>query len=552
MRKILLLFTLFASLSFASLLWQTGTGGGIITKPVVFGGGVAAGSLDGEVYLLNPATGAISWRATVGNDILDFTLFDGGLVAATTEGEVTKIKTDGTKQWETSLTEAVYNATYIFGIDSNSKSVYVSASNGIYEISKGGAASRLYDVEEGKTLTPPKAGEDYVIFGEGNRLIKIDLDGKKQWEKEIENHNFWLSRPVVGDSSVFIGALDNKLHVYHLTGGYERWNYLTDGWVLSTPLFDGSSVYFGSDDGNVYAVDTNSGNLRWENGLPLAVMSEPEKGSMGGVDSIFAGCIDGSVYALRADGGNIIWKGSATGSVGSPLYYNKQIIFGSADGNVYAYSTERACSIETPKEGEFVGKKEVVISGESVSEAGSQTVQVDLNGFGWNSVETNINGSWEYIIDPGLELMEGLNTISCRVVDSAGEESGTSFTTVSIIRDSNIPLDNFAVTTSVDTVVEGVPFTIYVNSKSDGSPVDRFELDLDGQTYTADKNVTVTLSEGQYTATVSKIGYNDRKITINVQTSGIQTWQIAVIVVLVLVLIAVIYRKVLKKPKAEE
>ena len=338
MRKILLLFTLFVSLSFASLIWQTGTGGGIATKPVVFGGDVAVGSFDGDVYSISPATGVISWRATVGNDLLDFTLFDGGLVAATTEGSVTKIKTDGTKQWEASLTGEVFNATYVFGIDSNSKGVYVSASNGIYEISKGGAASKLYEIEEGETLTAPKAGEDYVIFGAGNKMIKINLDGSKQWEREIDNHNFWLSRPVTGDSSVFVGALDDRLHVYHLTGGYERWSYLTDGWVLSTPLFDGSAVYFGSDDGNVYAIDTNSGNLRWKNQLPLAVISEPEKGSMGGVESVFAGCTDGSVYALRADTGNIIWKGSATGSVGSPLYYNKQIIFGSADGNVYAYS----------------------------------------------------------------------------------------------------------------------------------------------------------------------------------------------------------------------
>jgi outer membrane protein assembly factor BamB len=543
--KRLFIYILLVSLSFSSLIWQTGAGGEVVTKPVVFGGNVVVGALDGDVYSLDPSAGTISWRATLGTDFVDFTLFDGGLIAATTGGDIAKIKTDGSKQWEISLSGL--NVTYIYGIDSNSKNIYVSASNGIYEVSKGGTPTLLYEIEEGTTLTPPKAGEGYLLFGAGNKLIKIDDDGRKQWEREIDNHNFWLSRPVAGDASVFVGALDNRLHVYHLTGGYERWNYLTDGWILSTPLFDGSTVYFGSNDGYVYAVDANSGGLRWKTELPLAVVSEPEKGLMGGVESVFVGCTDGSIYALDAGDGNIIWKGSAAGMVGSPLYYNKQIIFGSADALVYAYTTERACSIESPKEGEYVGRKEVVIRGRSVSEAGSQTVQVDINDFGWTSTTTESDGSWELITDPSQDLVEGLNTISCRVVDSAGEETGTSFTTVSIVRDSTIPLDDFVVTQSTDTPIEGTPFTIYVNSKSDGSPVDRFELAIDGEAYTGDRNVSVTLAEGTYSATVSKIGYNDKGFTVNVQSAGIPMWQIAVVVVLVLVLLGTIYRKVVKK-----
>ncbi len=548
MKKLLLLFTLLVSLSFSSLVWQAGAGGDILTKPVVFGGNIIVGSLDGEVYALNPDTGTVSWRAAVGNDFVDFSVFDGGLIAATTKGEIARIKTDGSKQWETSLSD--FNITYLYGVDSNSKKVYVSASDGIYEVSKGGEALKLYDIEEGVTLTPPKAGEDYVIFGAGNKLIKIDEDGRKQWEKEIDNHNFWLSRPVVGDSSVFVGALDNQLHVYHLTGGYERWGYLTDGWILSTPFFDGSAVYFGSDDGNVYTVDANSGNLRWKAQLPLAVVSEPEKGSMGGVEAVFVGCTDGSIYALSADSGSVIWKGSAVGRVGSPLYYSKQIIFGSADGTVYAYSTERACSIESPKEGAYVGKKEVVIRGQSVSESGSQTVQVDINDFGWMSTTTEADGSWQLIIDPSQELIEGLNIISCRVVDSAGEESGTSFTTVSIVRDSTLPLDSFVVAQSTDNPIEGTPLTIYVNSRSDGSPVDRFDLTIDGKSYSGDRNVSVTIPEaGSYTSTVSKIGYSDKTITINVQSAGIQIWQIAVGAVAVLLVVWIVYSRVIKKPR---
>jgi len=546
MKKPLLVFALLVSLSFSSLIWQTGTGGAVVTKPVVFGGNIAVGSLDGNVYSLNPATGSQVWKTAVGSGLLDFTLFDGGLVAPTTEGRIVKIKTDGSKQWEASLSS--YNASYVYGVDSNSKNVYVSADNGIYAVSKGGAVSRIYAITEGVTLTRPYSGEGYVVFGYGNTILKIDEAGKKLWEKKLEDGNFWLSAPMVGDTSIFIGALDNRLHVYHLTGGYERWSRLTDGWVLSTPIFDGTSVYFGSDDSYVYSVYSESGGLNWKTRLPLAAISEPEKGSMGGVEAVYFGCTDANIYALSADSGSIIWKGSAADRVGSPLYYNKRVIFGSADGFVYSYSTERACSIESPSEGEYVGKKEVVIDGQSVSETGSQTVQVDINGFGWQDAETGAGGAWQLIIDPSQELVEGLNVISCRVVDAAGEEAGTSFTTVSIIRDSNIPLDEFVVRKSTDSPVEGSELVIYVNSRSDGSPVDRFTLEIDGKTYGGDKNATVTLTEsGSYRMTVSKIGYEEYKTTLNVQPAGVQTWQIALGGLAILLLLWVIYTRFVKK-----
>ncbi len=257
MKKTIFAFMLLVSLSFSSLLWQSSVGGEVLTKPLSYGNYVVVGSGNGDVYALTPESGSLSWRTSVGTNLLDFVIFDGELVAATTEGKIDKIKPNGEKSWEIDLAE-LYNVTYIYGIDSNSKNVYVAASDGIYTVSKGGAAERIYAVEEGSILTPPTAVEDYVVFGAENKLIKLDGEGKEQWVAEIGTDNFWKSRPVVGDSTIYIGALDNKLHAYHLTRSYERWSVTTDGWVLSTPLLIGETVYFGSNDGNVYAVDTNS------------------------------------------------------------------------------------------------------------------------------------------------------------------------------------------------------------------------------------------------------------------------------------------------------
>ncbi len=551
MKKILLVLVCLASLSFSSLIWEAATDGEITTEPVYFQNNVVLGSLDGYVYALNPDTGARAWRFNLGKTIVDFTVYDGDLIAANTGGKIARIKRDGTAQWEIDL-HALYNVSYLYKIDSNSNYLYAATSGGIYRITKGGDASVIYDTENEPTALT--VGSNYLFVGDGNRLVRLDGSGKVQWERELESENFWKSDPAISEagSSVYIGALDNKLHSYHLTGGYEKWDIVTGGWVLTTPLVADNTVFFGSTDGYIYAANADNGNLKWKRQLPLAVVSEPKKGMMGGVEVIFVGGTDGGVYALDAGSGNVVWKGSGGGRVGSPLFYQGKVIFGSSDGHVYAYSTERACSIDSPTDGEFVGRKEVVVGGQSVSEAGLQTVNVNINSMGWEAANTSANGEWFVILDPAERLIEGLNTISCRVVDAIGEETGTSFTTVSIIRDSSLPLDNLITTTSTDYIVEGQEFTIYVNSKSDGSAVERFSLEIDGESYTGSKNLTLTLDEpGTYTVTVNKIGFNEGVTTINVSYAGIDPLYIGIAAVLLLIVAWVIYSRFIRKRPAE-
>lgn len=553
MKKLLLLLICLASLSFSSLLWEASTNGAVTTKPVYFQNNIVIGSLDGNVYAFSPTTGAVSWKYEIGNDILDFTVFDGDLAAATTAGKISKLKSGGAEHWTLDLSKT-NNVSYVYAIASNSNYLYAVASNGIYEISKSGSARLLYEVEAPTAIA---VGSNYVIFAAGNKITRIDDKGNRQWEKELDSGNFWDSNPTIDEAgaSVYIGALDNRLHAYHLTGGYERWNYLTEGWVLTTPLLADSMVFIGSNDGYVYGIST-SGNLKWKTALPLAAVSKPEKGVMGGTSVIFIGGTDASVYALDMDSGATVWKGSANGRITSPLFYQSKVIFGSTDGTVYAYTTERACSIDSPIDGEYIGTKELVVSGKSVSETGSQTVEVNVNNLGWQSTDTESDGSWSIVLEPN-DLTDGLNSISCRVTDSGGQESGTSFTTVSIIKDSSLPLDNFIITTSTTSPIEGEQFTIYVNSKEDGSPVDRFELTVQFgdslQTYTGDKELNLTLyTPGTYYLVAKKTGFKDGTSAVNVSYAGFDPLYIGVGAVVLLIIVWTVYSRFIRKPPAEE
>jgi outer membrane protein assembly factor BamB len=551
MKRALLLLLLLASVSFPSLLWQYGTDGPVYQKPVIFQNAVVVLSDDGNVYGLDPFAGTRKWETNVGKVPIDIQMSDNSLFVATTTGHVVRLGPNGVAQWDFDLHGAPVNASRIYGISVNSKYVFVTANNGVFTLNKDGTFNSNLTTFNDTVLTAPAAGPDFVVYGKGKELYRLSETGQVMWKATLKEGTFWLSRPVLDGTVVYIGSLDDQMHAYIASNGLEIWQARSRNWILSTPIVKDGTVYFGSDDGGVYAVDGGSGNTRWRAQAPLAVETQPEYGFMGGQEVVFVGGTDKNIYAISKESGEIVWKGSATGSVGSPLFYQNSVIFGSGDGRVYAYSTERACSITYPVEADVVGLKELVVSGKYVSEAGGGRVLVQINGGNWEDANTS-EVDWFYIIDPKARLSPGLDTISCQVTDNTGSETGEVFTTVTINHDPTIPLSDLVVTVSPD-ILESKPFTVYVNDGDDGSPVDRFDLSIAGQNYHADKNQTVVIdSPGTYQATVKKIGFKDAVINVNVNASGVNPIYAAAGVLLILIIVWQLWTRFLSQRFAKK
>jgi eukaryotic-like serine/threonine-protein kinase len=546
MRHALFLLLVLA-LSSASSVWQYSTEGAISTKPAIFQGAVAVASDDGNVYGLDPSTGVRRWQTVVGKKPVDLTVADNAVYVSTTQGKVVKLGANGQKQWEANLNVTPYNVTRIYGIAINSKEIFVAANTGVYLLEKNGSIKSTLMNFTDSVLSPPSAGADYAVFGKGNELIRLSDTGVAAWKTKLLEGSFWLSRPVIDGNLVYVGALDRRMHAYYVTNGVELWETQTRNWVVSTPLVMGGSVYFGSNDGNVYAADGGDGNIRWSAQAQLAVQSQPEPGVMGGRQVIFAGGTDKSIYAISTDDGRILWKGTSTAAAGSPLFYQNKVIFGSDDGKIYAYSTERACSITNPREGDVSGPKELVVSGNFVSESGGASVLVQVNSGEWKPANAT-EEDWVYYINPKTALAPGLNVISCMVADSGGSETGPTFTGVTINYDPGIANSDLVVTVTPD-IIEGKNFTVYVNDDDDGSPVDRFNISIDaGAALKADKNYTARIaSPGEHTITVKKIGFNDAVVKITVNSSGVNPLYIAIGVLLIIIVVWQLWTKVLKQ-----
>ncbi|MBN1170177.1 PQQ-binding-like beta-propeller repeat protein [Candidatus Micrarchaeota archaeon] len=544
--KKLFLILLLISFSFSSLVWEFGTDGEISKKPVIYRNSVVVASDDGTIYALNPSTGSKTWEVRIGEYPNEIFIFDNGLITSTRMGKVIRIGEGGRIAWTADLTSQLYNVSRIYGASANAKNIFISANNGIYAISKTGEVNIVTSFANA-TVTPPASGADFVIYGKGSELIRLSETGTVMFRAHIDDGSFWLSQPVIHENNVYVGSLDDKIHAYRVSNGLKLWEVKSRNWVVSTPIADGNTVYVGSNDGNLYAIDASSGSIRWKTATQLAIKTTPESGYMGGEEVVFVGGSDRNIYAISKNDGSIVWKGPVAGSAGSPLYHQGTVILGAADNNVYAFSTARACSITNPREGDLLGKKEVVITGKLVSESGGVTVLVSINGGNW--IEANISESdWQLIVDPSMAFAPGLNSISCRTIDAGGEESGPKFTTVAINNDPNKPLSELKVKLSTSSIIEGTEFSMFVNDGDDGSSVERFTYIINGEERTGSKIINLTLAEpGQYSLIVRKMGFRDYSTTLNVNQSGISPLILGGAVLAIIIIVWQVWTKVLSK-----
>ncbi|MEM4208211.1 MAG: PQQ-binding-like beta-propeller repeat protein [Candidatus Bilamarchaeaceae archaeon] len=539
---LLMIFLLFFSLSFSALIWQIDMRGEPTTQPLQINEKFIIGSSDGNVYAFDMMTGKQLWKAQVGRSI-DLAEYGSKIIVLTKDGVVIALDNTGKSVWTIDLKNInkTINATYFYGLNKNSKNVFVVSDKCVYKVGENNAVV-FYVADE--LYGKPYVDENVVLLTAGKKIIKLDANGKVLWSKEL-NVKRWESDFTLTKNFIYFGALDNNLYQISNFDGSKSWTYPTSGWIRSTPLVRGGAVYFGSNDGYFYKVNEN-GELEWKTEIGTAVATPPISGTVGEKEVVFASGTNGKLYAFSVDDGAVLWTSSSSGGIlTKPIFYKDRVAVASIDHFIYIYSMKKGCSIESPRDGEKVGYKEVTISGKSFSTTGQHKVFIKINDQNWIETQLKENNRWVYYLDPQQELQEGINIINCKVEDVLGTEEG-AYATITFIRDSTIPLDDFIVSIP-DAPVENAPFDLYVNSKSDGTPVERFEIIINNQKYNGDKKITLTLAAGSYEAKIQKMGYNDKKVTINVQSKGINPLYIGGGLILLLALIWFGYTKLVKK-----
>ncbi len=529
------------SISFASLISQISFDGPISSKPLQYQNGLVVTMDNGKIAMIDQSN-IKKWQVQLDSTPTSTIINDNSVVVSTIAGRIYKIDNGGHVLWQTRL-DTTQNATKLFGISGNQKYIYASADNGLYIVDKDGSIRAKIMTYNATIATTPYTGDNFAIVGFDNTLARVSETGTVTWRAQLDG-KVWTSSPKSDGANIYIGALDSKVYSFSIQNGNKNWEYDSTDWVLDSPAIADSTLYFADNNGQVFALDTTSGSQIWNTKVGLGTRTAIEIANVGGQGAILLSSDDKSIYAIERDNGQIIWKENLGSVPSTATYSNNKIAVGTSDGTLYYFSAERSCSINEPKDGTTVGSKEIEISGKDISESGGQQVQVKINDGDWSDAQTD-SEDWLFVIDPKISFNSGINTISCKVNDNAGEETGDVYTTVSVNYDQSKTPSNLVVTTSANPI-ENVPFTVYVNDGDDGSPVNRFGIEINGQIKNGSKNTTLTLPAGSYKAVVKKLGFYDSIVTINVASTGTSPVVILVIVIAVLAIVWALWTKVLK------
>ena len=339
--------------------------GGQVRHSIAIGpdGTVYLGSLNNNLYALNPQDGSIQWQFAAGNDIrtppsigADGTIYFGSYdkyihaVSPPTDGSQS-----GVAKWS--------HYTNVFLGDLNS--VSIAADGSLYFGSKDKSLYAL-DPDTGKVKwSYPTGGEildapaispgGTIYFGSADDYIyAIDPPsdggntGELVWSHYTDDsaHNF-ASPAIDAEGSVYSGGNSNDLYVISADGN-SKWSYPTGDPIRASPAIgtDGT-IYFGSNDNHLYALDHDTREAKWTFKAKNDLESSPAIGADG---IVYFGSDDKNVYALDPKDGELIWKytlGALINYASSAIASDGTLFIGDSFG-LYAIHTTSAGLADSP------------------------------------------------------------------------------------------------------------------------------------------------------------------------------------------------------------
>jgi outer membrane protein assembly factor BamB len=273
-----------------------------MSSPAVWNDRVYFGSGDGNIYALNAADGAVNWTFKTGDvvhaspAIADGMLYIGSwdsyfyALDAATGGEKWRFKTGDDPQ--------IHNQV---GIQSSASVV-----DGIVYF--GCRDSHLYalDAHSGKQIWA--------------------LDTKGSWVIASPAVRSGIIYAATSDSGLFF-ALDAKTGASVFSLDFKHWP------MFSSPAIAGDTAYIGSHNGKLLAIDLSGHAPRWQFETDGYRTHGSDYTSADGTPNYGVAQTENFYDAMVAGADRMMDVGSV---LSSPVVYDDEIYFGSADGNLYA------------------------------------------------------------------------------------------------------------------------------------------------------------------------------------------------------------------------
>jgi len=225
-------------------------------------------------------------------------------------------------------------------VDTESETVYLSAGPHLYAINLTNGSERWHFPSEADNkvsfyAAPALTSDNQVILA-GYDHIVYSLDpanGTEKW-RFAEATDTFVASPLVLESGIYAPSSDNFLYALGLSGNF-IWKFETDEDQWSTPVTDGKTIFLAAMDHRLHALDIETGNQLWESeALGGAIAGSPALVPDG---VLYIGTIAEEMLAIDSGDGSVLWRVPAGGWIWSgPLLAGGRLYYGDMDGSVYA------------------------------------------------------------------------------------------------------------------------------------------------------------------------------------------------------------------------
>lgn len=316
--------------------WNFPTNNSIYSSPAVAGGTVYIGSLDGNLYALNAATGTKKWLYATGGSVESSPAVSGNVVyAGSDDGKLYALTTAGALKWVFTppawATSPVYSSpTVANGV------VYIGlGSNGLYAVNASTGALKWKVVGASSVQSTPAVAGGLVFWGDddgnvhaydlashavawtdsaaspvrssatitnGNVFFSTEAGGEEEYETYGKYLGPWFGGRVAGAAAAYdsvYATADQCLCSIPLHSDGNAIAYEPTASFTAAPAIANGIVYAGDSDGMLHAADASTGKGLWSARTNNILYSSPAVSD----GMVFVGSFDGRVYAYALNGG---------------------------------------------------------------------------------------------------------------------------------------------------------------------------------------------------------------------------------------------------------
>lgn len=316
-----------------------------------FGGDAAHSFTPPPAPIHTTPRGRVAWFAPLGSPVLSAPVVGHGrgvaplIYVAGTDGFLRALDTrTGAVRWRAGLGDSLADSSPALG----DGRVYVDGFGTLTLAFDAATGRPLWQADNGHLPTaPPTYFRGLVLVpSDGNFLSCYDAaNGKLYWRFQSEDAlaDFW---PTTGAAAaagrtayVAMGASAEFMAI-DVVSGLKRWEYALGERPAGAPVLAAGAVYVATALGRIVSLDAAEGALRWEASLPRGVGRGTRASPVVAEGRLFVGSDDGRLYALSTRTGSRLWTFQTGAPVlGAPVVEGSTLYLPGGDGLLYCLDT---------------------------------------------------------------------------------------------------------------------------------------------------------------------------------------------------------------------